>query len=272
MGCCSQTTAPPWWANVQSDSRELTQRRALGTELDKPAEGQWYLYTGLKHGASQHAVNGYAYYAGRLGSDRFVKIQMPHVATFEGLYGLEFSLLGASDEVMHADLMKPAYKQLDILPAGVTERLLRQNDVAKSGDIVGANPAALAQELRLDQALITKWILDMRSVVGFGNEVNMVSAQVPAGAQSARNGELRAGKVSGKVEVFDFAVIASITPRMEDALLQQEILSSSDFVAAGENLLSEILEVPVSTVVAMKDDVKHYVSDKGAPTKIRVVP
>lgn len=272
MGCCSQTTSQPWWANVKSDGRKIAQRRALGTDADLSASGQWYLYTGLKHGASQHAVAGHAYYAGRLGSDRFVKVHTDHVANFEGLYGMEFALLGASDEVMHGDLMKLAHTQLDILPGGVTERLLRQHDVAKSGDIVGANPAALAQELRLDQALMTKWILDMRSVVGFGNEVSIVQAQVPASTQSARNGELRAGKPTGKVEVFDFAVIAGITPAMENALLQQEILSSSDFVSAGDNLLSDILEVPVGTVAGMKEDVQHYVSDKGAPKKLRVVP
>lgn len=272
MGCCSQTTMQPWWADTKSDSTRIAQRRALGTETDTSASGQWYLYTGQKHGSSQHAVDGHAYYAGRLGSERFVKVHVDHVAKFEGLYGSDFALLGASDEVMHGDLMKPAHRQLDILPEGVTERLLRQHDVAKSGDIVGANPAALAQELRLDQGEMRRWILDMRSVVGFGNDVNIVTAQVPASTQSARNGEKRAGKVSGKVEMFDFAVIAGITAAMETALLQQEILSSGDFVAAGDNLLSDILEVPVGTVAGMKEDVRHYVSDKGAPTKLRVVP
>ena len=262
MSCCSQTTYYPWWGEADQTSTVATTGRAMGADPNAAASGQWYLYIGERQGAMQFPVNGVGYDAGRLGVSRFLKVDSPNVLGFERHYGNLFSLLGASDLVTQTILNQPTIEQTAILPAGVTERLIREHDVAKAGDIVGANPALLAAALGISQEAARRWILGMRAAVGFGNQVNLIAT--PESAPPKEEDE-----TAGRLEVFDFAVLHGVTPAMEDLLLQNQIHSSRDFIAAGKSKLAQILNKPTTVTAALIEELEHYLSAKGEKTKLR---
>jgi len=260
MSCCSQTTFNPWWGEAES-SVPVAARQALGlgagAQAEGEASGQWYLYIGQRQGAMQFTVDGHAYDAGRVGVSRFLKVEMAHVLKFEQLYGGTFSLLGASDSVTKSVLNHPTMNHKTIIPVGVTERMVRQHDIAKAGDVVGANPALLSTALNINEQAARGWILNMRSTVGFGNQVNAVAERVPPV-------DLDALANAGRVDAFDFAVLHGITPAHEQKLAENKIHSSRDFIQAGNASISTILGLAPSTTAELFAELRHYLSDKRA--------
>jgi len=259
MGCCSQTTHNYWWADQDLSSATTLQGQALGIEnVSEDATGQWYLYYGSRQGAMEYKVNQTRYQAGRMGRSRFVNVDVSDVLNFEHLYGRDFTLLGASNHVNLNALLQPATSIVSIVPLGITDRALRLQDCERAGDIIGADPVKLAETLSISEEAVKNWILALRKEVGFGNSVVVVSSNLPA-----------VDSTTGKVEVFDFAMLHGVTPMMEDDLLQAEIYSSADFLAAGADKLAAVLGKPRTITADLVEELAHYISEKGEKKKIR---